>query len=93
METYKSVTTCKIQKKTSEADSFKSIRVITSYAPEYGHIGRNMYCETVATYFYNKAARRRKHNLQNPLAEVKWPERKADHSDTLVRSCTLLHSV
>jgi hypothetical protein len=28
--------------KTSEADSFKNMRVITSYTPEDGHIGRNM---------------------------------------------------
>jgi hypothetical protein len=67
METYKSVTTCKIQKKTSEADSFKNMRVITSYTLEDGRIGRNMQCETVTTYLYNKAARRRQHNLQNPL--------------------------
>jgi hypothetical protein len=31
-----------IQKKSSEADSFKNMRVITSYTPEDGHIGRNM---------------------------------------------------
>jgi hypothetical protein len=42
METYKSVTTCRIQKKTSEADPFKNTRVITPYTPEDGHIGRNM---------------------------------------------------
>jgi hypothetical protein len=28
--------------KNSEAGSFKNMRVITSYAPEDGHIGRNM---------------------------------------------------
>jgi hypothetical protein len=28
--------------KTSEADSFKNMRVITSYTPEDGHIGRNI---------------------------------------------------
>jgi ribosomal protein S25 len=28
--------------KTSEADSFKNMRVITSYTLEDGHIGRNM---------------------------------------------------
>jgi hypothetical protein len=28
--------------KTSEADPFKNMRVITSYTPEDGHIGRNM---------------------------------------------------
>jgi hypothetical protein len=28
--------------KTSEADSFKNMRVITAYTPEDGHIGRNM---------------------------------------------------
>jgi hypothetical protein len=37
-----SVTTCKIQKKISEADPFKNMRVIVSYTPEDGHIGRNM---------------------------------------------------
>jgi hypothetical protein len=53
--------------KTSEADSFKNMRVITSYTLEDGHIGRNVYCKTVTTYLYNKSARRRQHNLQNPL--------------------------
>jgi hypothetical protein len=33
---------CKMQKKPSEVDSFKNMRVITSYTPEDGHIGRNM---------------------------------------------------
>jgi hypothetical protein len=55
--------------KTSEAGSFKNIRVITSYTLEDSHIGRNMQCETVTTYFYNKAARRWQHNLQNPLTQ------------------------
>jgi hypothetical protein len=55
---------------TSEADSFKNMRVITSYTPEDGHIGQNMKCETVTTYLYNKAACRWQHNLQNPLLRL-----------------------
>jgi hypothetical protein len=43
--TYRNVQKCNhVQdtEKTSEADSFKNMRVITSYTPEGGHIGRNM---------------------------------------------------
>jgi hypothetical protein len=45
-------------------------RIVTSYTPEDGHLGRNMQCETVTTYLYNKAACRRQHNLQNPLNRI-----------------------
>jgi hypothetical protein len=69
-----SVATCKKRQKTSEADSFRNMKVKISYTLEDGHVGRNMWCKTVAakyktvtTIIYNKAARRRQHNLQNPL--------------------------
>jgi hypothetical protein len=37
-----SVTTCKKKQKTSEADSFRNMKVKISYTPEDGHVGRNM---------------------------------------------------
>jgi hypothetical protein len=37
-----SVTTCKKRQKTSEADSFRNIKIKISYTLEDGHMGRNM---------------------------------------------------
>jgi hypothetical protein len=34
---------------TSEADSFRNMKVKTSYTPEDGNVGRNMKCKTATT--------------------------------------------
>jgi hypothetical protein len=52
-----SVTTCKKKKaKSSEADSFRNMKIKISYTLADGHIGRKMWCKTVTTNIYNKAA-------------------------------------
>jgi hypothetical protein len=45
------------------------MKIKISYTPEDGHVGRNM-CVKDSENLHNKAVRRLKHNLQNPLNTV-----------------------
>jgi hypothetical protein len=65
----KSITTCKKIKQKQRSRFLQEYKSKTSYTPEDGHIGRNMWCKqwqlNVRQWnIYNKAARRRQHNLK-----------------------------
>jgi hypothetical protein len=66
-ENVHSITTCKKRQQKQRSRFLQEYKSETSYTPEDGHVGRNMLCRTATTKrktIYNKAARRRQHNLK-----------------------------
>jgi hypothetical protein len=82
-----SVTTCKKRQQKQRSRFFQEYKSETSYTLEDGHVGRNMLCRTATTKrktIYNKAARRRQHNLKT------YSNLKMNHYS--ISTATSLHS-
>jgi hypothetical protein len=66
-ENVHSITTCKERQQKQRSRFLQEYKSEISYTLEDGHVGRNIYCRTATTKrktIYNKAARRRQHNLK-----------------------------